>query len=249
MNETSLLEALGLKPAESNIYLSLLENGPDSIRGIAAQTNINRGTTYESLKVLITRGLVSFNQKGERKKYIAENPDKILELLEDKKREMAKLDREAQTVIPALQALSYHRGDEPFVRFYEDDEGIATILRDVLATMTASKTQEYYVYSSRPIRQYLYRSFPNFTRRRIKEGIFVKVIAVGEGGDPAETSERKWLAAPSDEHVSSYTLIYGTKIAMISVAADDTPYGVIIDEPGAAAMQRLLFTQLWNKLS
>jgi hypothetical protein len=44
---------------------------------------------------------------------------------------------------------------------------------------------EYYAYSSRPLRQYLYRKFPHFTEQRIAEGIAVKVIAIGEGGDPA----------------------------------------------------------------
>jgi HTH-type transcriptional regulator, sugar sensing transcriptional regulator len=151
--------------------------------------------------------------------------------------------------VPSLLALGRHRLGEPAVRYYEDDEGIVVILRDVLQTVAQLKKKEYYAYSSRALRKYLYRRFPNFTRRRISEGIFVKVIAVGEGGDPDQSSERRWIAEPPSSEVSSYTLIYGNKVALISVSPDDTPYGVVIEEPGVAAMQKLLFETLWSKLS
>lgn len=96
------------------------------------------------------------------------------------------------------------------------------------------------------MRQYLYRKFPEFTERRIREGITVKVIAVGEGGDPAAISERKWIPEAGEAEVSNYTLIYGNKIANISLSNDYTPYGVVIEDAGAAAMQKLLFERLWK---
>jgi sugar-specific transcriptional regulator TrmB len=145
-------------------------------------------------------------------------------------------------------AFAQSAAEAPKVRFYEDDEGIANILRDVLETLNRSGEKEYYVYSSRSLRQYLYRQFPNFTRRRIKDKIFVKVIAVGTGGDPVELAERKILEESSEEISSSYNIIYGNKVALISVSKDLTPYGVVIEEAGVAAMQRLLFEKIWRSL-
>jgi sugar-specific transcriptional regulator TrmB len=110
------------------------------------------------------------------------------------------------------------------------------------------KTKEYYAYSSRTLRKYLYRHFPNFTRNRITTGVHVKVIAVGEGGELDTNSERRWIAEPPASELSSYVIIYGPKVALISVSADETPYGVVIEEPGVAAMQRLLFGTLWSQL-
>jgi hypothetical protein len=99
------------------------------------------------------------------------------------------------------------------------------------------------------VRQYLYRKFPGFTDKRIAEGIEVKVIAVGAGGDETPKSARKWLSEPADgQGISSYTIIYGPKVATISIAADNTPYGVIVEDLGAAGMQRLLFERLWETL-
>jgi sugar-specific transcriptional regulator TrmB len=248
MDEFSTLQELGLRDVEVKVYTALLESGPTSIRGIAAAAKVNRGTTYEALKSLAEAGLVAYTKKGERNKYRAESPEKIYDLIAEKRRTLTQLESEARNLVPSLMALGRHGLGEPAVRFYEDDEGIVVILRDVLQTVSALQRKEYYAYSSRALRKYLYRRFPNFTRRRIDEKIFVKVIAVGEGGEPDESSERRWIPEPPASELSSYTLVYGNKIALISVSPDDTPYGVVIEEPGVAAMQRLLFETLWTKL-
>lgn len=248
MDEQKALTQLGLAPTEAAVYQALLANGPTSIRSLATTTGINRGTTYETLKKLAAQGLVAHVRKGERNKYRAESPQALNGLLENRRRALQQAETTAQQLIPSLLALAGSHGDEPTVRFYEDDEGVALILRDVLATTAQLQPKQYYVYSSRSLRKYLYRRFPNFTRRRIAEDIFVKVIAVGAGGEPDAKSERRWIEEPAQTQLSSYLLIYGPKLALISVSADDTPYGVVIEEPGVAAMQRLLFDTLWSHL-
>ena len=245
MSEENLLQSIGLSKAEAKIYLSLLKSGPTSIRLMAAATKVNRGTVYESIKNLVKIGLVSVRAVGSRSKYSAESPDKIQQLINEKQKELKTVERQASSLMPDLMAYAKATAEEPKVRFYEGDEGVANILRDVLATTAKLDKKEYYVYSSRSLRQYLYRRFPNFTTQRIHDGIFARVIGVGTGGDPAELSERKIIEDDSYETSSSYNIIYGDKVAMISVSSDQTPYGVVIEEPGVAAMQRLLFGRLW----
>jgi sugar-specific transcriptional regulator TrmB len=215
---------------------------------VAAHTGINRGTTYEALKNLVNIGLVSVKQQGQREQYTAESPDKIFDIIRDKRRDLADASEAAKSIVPDLLARKANEQGRPLVRYYEGDAGIVTILKDVLQTCRDMKRPEYYAYSSQKVRQYLYRRYPQFTDRRIAEDIKVKVIAVGEGGDEAAKSERKWLPNPPQSGISSYTLIYGNKIATIAIATDDTPYGVVIEDAGAAAMQRLLFNQLWNTI-
>lgn len=248
MKEDLLLVKLGLSKNEAKIYLALLKQGPTSIRKIAEATKINRGTTYEAIKNLITRGLVSFKVVGARSKYTAESPSKINQLIIEKQNELNSLKEDAEHLVPTLLAFSQSSAEAPKVRFYEDDEGIANILRDVLITAVKLDPKEYYVYSSRSLRQYLYRQFPNFTSQRIKSNIFVKVIAIGTGDDPVDLAERKLLKDSSEEISSSYNIIYGNKVALISVSKDLTPYGVVIEEMGVAAMQRLVFDRLWAAL-
>lgn len=243
-----LLNQLGLSEAEATTYQALLELEAVSIRKVADATGINRGTTYEIIKRLVTMGLVSVRHSGAREYYSAESPEKIYHLLQDKRKDLWQAQQLAKEVIPELMAQKARPQGRPLVRYYEDDEGIVAILKDVLQTCGQLGSPEYYAYSSLPLRQYMYRKFPQFTQRRIDEGINVKVIAVGEGGEHADASERKWLPEPTKAVISSYVLIYGNKVANISISNDFTPYGVVIEDEGVASMQRVLFEQLWSNL-
>lgn len=243
------LRALRLSDAEIALYLALLETGPASIRTLAGAASVNRGSAYESLKRLVALGLASYKRRGERRQFVAESPECIHDLIEEQRLELAQLESSAQSLVPGLLALAKRRVGDPIVRFFEDEQGIAAILRDVLATASKAEPKLYRAYSSPTIRQFLYRRFPGFTRRRIQSGIHVNVIAIGTGGEPAELAVRKTLPAPTTEQASSYVLIYADKVAMISLSANTTPYGVVIEEAGVAATQRLLFDTLWGQLS
>lgn len=243
-----LLVELGFSPAEAEVYWALLNLETVSVRRVSAASGINRGSVYEAIKSLLKEGLVNARRSGEREYYSAESPEKIYDLIREKRKELWRVQQEAQKIIPEVLARKARPQGRPIVRYYEDDEGVVAVLRDVLATCSKLDKPEYYVYSSRPLRQYLYRKFPEFTDRRTKEGIAVKVIAVGEGGDPAAVSERKWLPEPEEGSISSYAIIYSNKIASISISTDYTPYAVVTEDAGSAAMQRLLFEKLWASL-
>lgn len=240
-------EKLGLTARDSRVYVALLKNGLSSIRAISDNTKLNRGSVYESLKDLIGAGLVSFQQKNINKKYFAEDPSKLLKLIELKKDELTELEKNTQLTLPSLLSeVAYF----PYanIKFYEDHDGVAVILRDVLETTAKLPTKSYCAVSSKEMRQYLYKKFPNFTRQRIKKGIFVQVIAVGSGGEEAPSSQRKWLAVESAVQPSNYTLIYGNKFAMIGLNDRYNPYGVVVEDESVAQMQRILFNQLWRSI-
>lgn len=243
-----LLVRLEIPRNEAITYAALLDLDSISIRKIAAETGINRGTTYEALKKLVELGLVSVKRQGKREQYTAESPEKIYEIIRDRRRDLADAQSVAKELVPDLLARQAGQLGRPLVRYYEGDQGITTILKDVLQTCRTLNKPQYYAYSSSVVRGYLYRKYPQFTERRIAEGIKVKVIAVGEGGEETPKSERRWLPDPPQGELSSYTLVYGNKVAIISLTSSNTPYGVVIEDTGGAAMQRLLFEQLWKSL-
>lgn len=246
---TEVLTTLGLKQADIVTYEALLQVSPASIRNIAAQAGINRGSVYEALKRLVTHGLASVKQRGQRDYYTAESPEKIHELIRDKRRDLLTASETAKVIIPHLVTKHAPPKGHPAVRYYEDDEGVATVLKDVIQTCRKLDKRLYYSYSSKKIRQYLYRKFPQFTDRRIAEEIEVLVIAEGEGGEGAPFSTRKWLTNETvNAEIASYVLIYGNKVALVAIANDLTPYAVVIEDNSVASMQKLLFEQLWQRL-
>jgi sugar-specific transcriptional regulator TrmB len=240
-------DKLGLTARDSRVYIALLKNGVSSIRTISEQTGINRGSTYESIKNLMAAGLVSFRQSNVNKKYFAEDPTKILSIIKRRKEELDELNEQTKALIPTLVPKAAYM---PYanIKFYEDHEGVAVILRDVLETTGKLDKKVYYAISSKQMRNYLYKKFPNFTKQRIAKNIFVKVIAIGEGGEPDQISSRKWLEPKDGRQTTSYNLIYGNKFAMIALNDNLNPYGIIIEDMGVANTQKLIFDQLWESL-
>ena len=242
------LRALGLSDRQTDIYLTLLKQGPGSIREIAAGAGINRGTTYEELKTLKAKSLVSYFPKGKRKFFCAEPPEQLVKIAEGKQ---AVLEQATNTlrhdILPDLNNLKMD-STTTNVHHYEGDDGIEFVLKDILSTVERTPHKLYRVYSSRQIRKYLYRPFPNFTRQRVKKEIFVNVIAIGDGGENAPLAERKWIATDSGTTAASYVAIYPPKCAMISLVQGDYPTAVILDSEAIALVMQISFDTLWERL-
>lgn len=242
------LARLGIDDRETDIYLALLKQGPASIRDVAHNAGINRGTTYETLKGLKAKGLVSYHPRGRRRYFCAEPPELLLRLAEDRQEEIsaaaASLSRD---IVPDLK-LMVPDSATTNVRHYEGDDGIEFVLRDILRTVVEHRDKCYRVYSSRLIRKYLYRPFPNFTRQRVQRDIFVKVIAIGEGGEDAPLAERKWIPTSEVDTAASYVAIYPPKCAFISLAKGDYPIAVILESDAIALAQKISFETLWQRL-
>ena len=241
------LGQLGLDKRQVRIYRALHKLGPASIRDVAAEAGVNRGSTYETLKHLVTMGLASYLPKGRRRVFQAEDPERLLTLAESKQQALGQASEELRKdIIPALKQsrTEFSPGN---VRFYEGDDGVELVLRDILESTARNADKCYAVISTKTLREHLYRPFPNFTRTRVQQGIRVRVLAVGEGGDDAELAERKWLPAGEGTD-ASYIAIYPPKVAMITLADRNYPVVVIIDSAAIASTQQLLFDTLWGLL-
>lgn len=246
-SKAQILSQLGLDRRQVQVYQSLHKLGPASIRDVAAEAGINRGSTYETLKQLVTMGLASYLPKGRRRVFQAEDPERLLSLGESKQQALAQAMEELRKdIIPALKQArpEFSPGN---VRFYEGDDGVELVLRDILECAARDAGKSYSVISTKTLRRHLYRPFPNFTRQRVQKGIRVRVIAVGEGGDDAELAERKWLPAGAGTD-ASYIAIYPPKVAMITLADRNYPVVVIIDSAAIASTQQLMFDTLWQLL-
>lgn len=257
--DTTIFKKLGFSDKHTAVYLALIYFGPSSVRTLAQYCHLNRGTTYDALKWLRDQGVVDVYNKASMQHFVAEPPEKILAMVENQTAELASAHRELDRVIPELAAL-YHRGGERPVARYIEKEELKTILEDVLATCSEHEEKMYRIYSAEGVRKYLYEQFLTFSDARIANGISVRVIAIGEGGELRGLDERKWLpvaGAPLQTSrpnigtfhvVPTYILIYPGKTAYISLNAHHDPVGVVIENSGVYETQKIIFDQLWKTL-
>jgi sugar-specific transcriptional regulator TrmB len=240
---------IGLETRDKRVYEALLEYPQSSLRHIAAITGINRGSVYESIKQLVSAGLVGSIQSGRQQRYIPQDPSIILELLKERQRQAQTAEAQASQYIEQLAKRHIEQAEKPsFAIYYEGDEGIAAILRDVLKTMRSAKPKHYQVISSKQIRHYLYANFPNFTRQRIREGIEVSVIAIGTGGEQDPLSNRRWMQVDNDASANCYTIIYAGKTAFISMNEQNVLSAIVVEDPGVTNLQLEQFSRIWNTL-
>lgn len=241
------LSVIGFSDREVAVYLALLRVGPRSVRQLAEEAGINRGTAYEVLKSLQEKGAVSFYHKEKKQYFAAEDPGKLRTILKKEREAIDHAEQEFERMLPELRALYDKDGERPIVRYY-DKTRIRLILQDVLDVTATSDEKIYYVYSAVHVRESIYESFENFSKERIDRGISVKVIALGTGGDLRGLDERKWLKNKDAKVASTYILIYSGKVACISLDALGDPVGLIIENQGIHDVQKLVFNQLWENL-
>lgn len=241
---------IGLSGRDKRVYEALLALGDSSIRTVADHINVNRGSVHESLQDLMRTGLVGFTAYGQRKRYVAQDP-RILEQLVVEKQ--AELQRAQALVEPYAHYLRQQESVGAFGSFatlYEGDEGLAAILRDVISTLTREGIAEYQAISSPEVKQYLYHNFPHFTRERVRHRLFVQVIAVGhEKPASVEYAERRVMTLGGKVAPSCYTILYGNKTALISLGEANLPQGIVISNSGVTALQREQFWRLWGVCS
>lgn len=248
MDVKAFLIEFGLSDKEREVYLALLKGGAQPVRKVALSAGVNRGTTYDILKNLITQGLVTYHHKEKRQYFIAEDPEVFAEALKDKEKNISNLRQQLNEIVPQMRSLYDSSGGKPVVRYYEGVKGVNTILGDVL-DVAGDNGKEYAVYSTADLRPYLHAAYPTFTEERIRRGVKVRVIAIGEGGQLKGLDERRWLSKKTSVDAPTYSLIYNNKIALLSVGADKQPFGMIIEDPGISATQKYLFDWTWRQLS
>lgn len=242
-----LLKQLNWSDKEIRVYTSLLKLGPSSVRSLAQKSGVNRGTTYDVLKSLQARGIVSFYEKTSKQFFIAEDPAQIIRDLKNKKAQLEEAEQQIQEALPELRALRDNGSNKPVSRLYEGLDGIKVILNDVLNKTATTSNKTYYAYSATTPRSHIYTAFPQFTQERIKQNISTKVISLAPGGELHGLDERKSLQLPKTE-AETYTFIYSDSVAYISQTEAGQPVGMIIDNKDIYITQKQIFKSLWKKL-
>jgi sugar-specific transcriptional regulator TrmB len=240
---------LNLESRDIRIYESLLDHEEvASIRNVSSWTGINRGVVFNSMNKLLELGLIGAYIRGKQKRYYANDPSALKQLLNNNIDELNVEKRSIESYVAHLKAKGKHPISTQFATLYEGEEEIATLLKDVLTTVSLQEDKAYSIISAAEIRGYLYKKFDNFTRQRIAKDIFVRVLSAGQPGEPATLSEIKILPNTHIQAPACYIIIYGNKVAQISLNDNLVPYGIVTNNPEVATLQKLVFDQLWQHL-
>ena len=118
-----ILQQLGLSKNEAAIYEALLVNGESSVDVIARKSKVYRRNVYDSINRLMEKGLVFEIIESREKRYQAVEPDKLMELLQEKEAVLAQIMpdlKKKYQAIPHDQDVYIYRGPEGWKNYMSD---------------------------------------------------------------------------------------------------------------------------------
>ncbi len=235
------LVALGLSPKEANVYLTALEIGPTTAQILAKGAMVNRPTTYVMIESLTKRGLMSSFEKGKKRYFIAESPERLQNIFHLQRKAIDEREHELHSILPELRALSSGK-EKPRVRFYEGLEGLEAMREDLLKFKDLDILS---VFALEDTREILHKEHTEPFRKKLLErqakNKYIYTSAEAPSDIPPAWEGRR---VPSDIFpFHGEITIYGDRVAMLSYKGK--LIGVIIENHGLAETMRSIFNLAW----
>ena len=185
--DISKFREAGLTNGEAKVYLALTELGASTTGPIVKKSGINRSIIYEILEKLMQKGLVSFIMKEKRRYFQAAEPERILEYLDAKERQLEKSRTEIGRMLPQLLALK-ESAKPSGAQIYEGFKGIQTVHEHTY--MKLKRGEEYFYLGISPFAEESQHAYwQKDHARRAKAGIRCRLL-FNRGTDPKVLKNR-----------------------------------------------------------
>jgi HTH-type transcriptional regulator, sugar sensing transcriptional regulator len=175
------LEEIGLTKGEIKVYLTLMKIGETTTGKIIEKSGLSGGKIYVILDKLIKKGLVVYTIKEKTKYFQTTTPKKLLEYVEEKKKNIEKKKQEIESLLPQLLKLHLAKEEDYSAVIYKGKQGLKTVLYDTLDTL--SKGDEWLAFGVRGDRpKDIVRIWNHWLNARIKKKVPSKMIVANKEG-------------------------------------------------------------------
>ena len=227
-----ILERAGLSKGEIEIYLTLLKMGSSLVSKIAQETGLHRTNIYDTLEKLKEKGLVSYVIKENIKYFSASNPDKLMDYIKEREKEVA-------SVLPELKSYMDFPRSESIVEVFKGKEGLKSVLKDIL-----KEGKDYIVLEEEGyIQKVLPHFYPQFNKLMNKSKIKARVLTK-DVKKIAKRNRMQIRSFPGFISFPSATAIYGNKIAIF--VWHEPYHAILIKSKQVSDSYRHYFNALWK---
>lgn len=242
MFERELME-IGLNEKEVKVYLASLELGQSAVQAIANKSGVNRATTYFVIEGLMEKGLISSFHQGKKQFFVATDPDRFVEILEEQERDMRRKSEDLKKLIPQLQSLNNKKSGRPVVRYYEGKEGIFSMISEFSRSASGLVNMAYSVDALEKIFSDEERS--QARAKRISNGVKTKVIYTYLDGILQSTPDGERRKVPFEKFpIKCDIAVYGDSIRIASLGKRLT--GIVIEDAEIADSFRAILDLAWE---
>jgi HTH-type transcriptional regulator, sugar sensing transcriptional regulator len=198
-----VLHELGLSSGETKVYLALLKLGPSNVHQIKRATTLHRTTIYDFLEKLGNKGLVSDIIEQGTHRYTAAHPDKLFELLENKKENL-------KTVFNELVTLQKQEKQESTVEIFRGLEGFRRMGNEIIKT---SKELLIFGIDEKEFEKKMSIEMKQVFRRQQEAGIHERIITF-EGAFVYNKPNMEYRSIPKKYFSPTPTFIFGNTVCI-----------------------------------
>lgn len=237
------LQEIGLNEKESEVYLASLELGQSTVQDIAKKAGVNRATAYFVIEALMKMGLMSSFHKGKKQFFLAADPDRLVEILEQEKTAIETRAKGLKKLLPQLQSINNKQKDRPVVKYYEGKEGLMSVTEEFLKD---AKDKVYMIYSVDGVNSILSKEEKESLRKkRIDKKIKTEAIYTYKEGSLENTPDGERRKIPHDKFpINCDIAIYNNKVRIASL--EKNLVGIIIEDESIAKSLKSLFKLSWE---
>jgi sugar-specific transcriptional regulator TrmB len=227
------LHHAGLTENESKVYVTLLELGPSHAGLISRKSGLHRRVVYDTIEMLIQKGLIGYIMKNNVKLFQASNPERVLELIKEK-------EQYVNEIMPQMLSLFSKTKEKEETNFYKGKNGLKTVFEDQLAV-----GKEILILGASPLAyEILQFYFKWFDKRRVENKIKTRIIFNKTERKPRiPYSEIRFL--PEKYSSPLAVNIYGDKVVII-LWSKEKPFAVVITQKEIADGYRKHFELMWR---
>jgi sugar-specific transcriptional regulator TrmB len=244
--QDTILEEAGLTKNEIAVYKTLLQIGPTTAGPLTKKSGIHRSRVYDSLNRLIDKGLVSYKIKANRKYFQAQNPETLINFIEEKKQKV-------ESIIPELKSLQKERVEKQEANVFDGYKGLKSVFENALHQ--CRRGDEILVFGARagqdvsPVTWDTF--FKNFTKRRIEKRIKYKIIFnddlrmsnIVEEFQKSKLTEVRFISQKTPAGIN----IHGDNVAII--VWKKKPHAFLITSKEVNESFREYFKVMWKQAS
>ena len=241
------LQELGFTLGEEKAYIALLKLGSSTTGPIAKEANVSRSKLYEILEKLVRKGVVSHYKQNNISYFKAAPPERIIEFLNQKEKEMEKQKKAFQESLPYFEGFIGQKELKKEAEVFEGVEGIKNIRELALSGMEKGNTM-FYFGNPASGHEHVLGYWDDWNKRRISKKITAKIIynqdavQFGERRRKQTYTEVKYL--PQKGLTDAWIEIYGDTIAI--VLKKETPMSIVINNKLVAESFKTYFNILWS---
>lgn len=240
-----ILKEIGLTEHESAVYFTMVSLGPAPVLKIARASEVKRTTIYSVIDNLKEKGLVRVELKGFKSLFVAESPEKLESILEQRKNKL-------KTHLKDFMEIYNKGGGETLIKIYEGLEATKSIYDGLLRDVRPG--DDYLIITdAEKAFSYDREFFTDLRERRAKLPIKTRILI----GDPGTEEGEKFRKYEQNFNLQAKFLPAGTKLTnnmvitpqrLVMHQFEHPIIAIVIENKSIIKMHQELFEVMWNSI-